>query len=284
MYMIEIVRLHGVPVSIVSDRDALSHQKGLQLALGTRLDFSTAFHPQIDGQTKRLNQILEDMVQACVLEFSRSWDFHFHLMEFAYNNSYLATIGMAPFEALYGRCCRSPVCWGVVGEQRMLGPKDLKFDVGDMVFLKVAPMKGVLRYKKKGKLSAFFHDVFHVSMLRKYVTDPQIKKNLSYEEQPVDILARRLRYFVVEGLHWSSYNSRITYVVASSTALFSASPSPFAASLCPAAVNEPHRSLIIDQVDHPSAAKLRLSVVNFALVRAISARADCLQQACCRAV
>ena len=66
---------------------------------------------------------MEDMVQACVLEFSRSWDFHFHLMEFAYNNSYLATIGMAPFEALYGRCCRSPVCWGVVGEQRMLGPK-----------------------------------------------------------------------------------------------------------------------------------------------------------------
>ncbi|KAL0541114.1 hypothetical protein IC582_021151 [Cucumis melo] len=126
LYMTEIVRLHGVPVSIISDRDARftsKFWKGLQLALGTRLDFSTAFHPQTDGQTERLNQILEDMLRACVLEFSGSWDSHLHLMEFAYNNSYQATIGMAPFEALYGKCCRSPVCWGEVGEQRMLGPE-----------------------------------------------------------------------------------------------------------------------------------------------------------------
>ncbi|KAL4017188.1 hypothetical protein IC575_024864 [Cucumis melo] len=126
LYMTEIVRLHGVPVSIISDRDARftsKFWKGLQLALGTRLDFATAFHPQTDGQTKRLNQILEDMLRACVLEFSGSWDSHLHLMEFAYNNSYQATIGMAPFEALYGKCCRSPVCWGEVGEQRMLGPE-----------------------------------------------------------------------------------------------------------------------------------------------------------------
>ncbi|KAL4022826.1 hypothetical protein IC575_016572 [Cucumis melo] len=118
-YMTEIVRLHGVPVSIISDRDTRftsKFWKGLQLALGTRLDFSTAFHPQTDGQTERLNQILEDMLRACVLEFSGSWDSHLHLMEFAYNNSYQATIGMAPFEALYGKCCRSPVCWGEVGE------------------------------------------------------------------------------------------------------------------------------------------------------------------------
>ncbi|KAA0036007.1 pol protein [Cucumis melo var. makuwa] len=233
LYMTEIVRLHGVPVSIISDRDARftsKFWKGLQLGLGTRLDFSTAFHPQTDGQTERLNQILEDMLRACVLEFSGSWDSHLHLMEFAYNNSYQATIGMAPFEALYGKCCRSPVCWGEVGEQRMLGPelvqttnaaiqkirarmlttqsrqksyadirrKDLEFEVGDMVFLKVAPMKGVLRFAKKGKLSPRFvgpfeilerigpvayrlalppsfaavHDVFHISMLRKYVADP----------------------------------------------------------------------------------------------------------------
>ncbi|TYK26967.1 pol protein [Cucumis melo var. makuwa] len=224
----------------------------------TRLDFSTAFHPQTDGQTERLNQVLEDMLRACVLEFSRSWDSHLHLMEFAYNNSYQATIGMAPFEALYGKCCRSPVFWGEVGEKRMLGPelvqttnaatqkirarmltaqsrqksyadvrrKDLEFEVGDMVFLKVAPMKGVLRFKKKGKLSPRFvgpfeilerigpvayrlalppsfsavHDVFHVFMLRRYVADPthvvdfeplQISENLSYEEQPVEILARK---------------------------------------------------------------------------------------------
>ncbi|KAL0550368.1 hypothetical protein IC582_014876 [Cucumis melo] len=263
LYMTEIVRLHGVPVSIVSDRDARFTSKfwqGLQLALGTRLDFSTAFHPQTDGQTERLNQILEDMLRACVLEFSGSWDSHLHLMEFAYNNSYQATIGMAPFEGLYGKCCRSPVCWGEVGEQRMLGPelvqttnaaiqkirarmltaqsrqksyadvrrKDLEFEVGDMVFLKVAPMKGVLRFEKKGKLSPRFvgpfeilerigpvayrlalppslsavHDVFHVSMLRRYVADPthivdfeplQVSENLSYEEQPVEILAREIK-------------------------------------------------------------------------------------------
>ncbi|KAL0533445.1 hypothetical protein IC582_030285 [Cucumis melo] len=113
LYMSEIVRLHGVPVSIVSDRDARftsKFWKGLQTAMGTRLDFSMAFHPQTDGQTERLNQVLEDMLRACALEFPGSWDSHLHLMEFAYNNSYQATIGMAPFEALYGKCCRSPVC------------------------------------------------------------------------------------------------------------------------------------------------------------------------------
>ncbi|KAL0549903.1 hypothetical protein IC582_014398 [Cucumis melo] len=263
MYMSEIVRLHGVPVSIVSDRDARftsKFWKGLQTAMGTRLDFSTAFHPQTDGQTERLNQVLEDMLRACALEFPGSWDSHLHLMEFAYNNSYQATIGMAPFEALYGRCCRSPVCWDEVGEQRLMGPelvqstneaiqkirsrmhtaqsrqksyadvrrKDLEFEIGDKVFLKVAPMKGVLRFERRGKLSPRFvgpfeilerigpvayrlalppslsavHDVFHVSMLRKYVPDPshvvdyeplEIDENLSYVEQPVEILAREVK-------------------------------------------------------------------------------------------
>ncbi|KAL0536475.1 hypothetical protein IC582_025424 [Cucumis melo] len=263
LYMSEIVRLHGVPVSIVSARDARftsKFWKGLQTAMGTRLDFSTAFHPQTDGQTKRLNQVLEDMLRACALEFPGSWDSHLHLMEFAYNNSYQATIGMALFEVLYGKCCRSPVCWGEVGEQRLMGPelvqstneaiqkirsrmhtaqsrqksyadvrrKDLEFEVGDKVFLKVAPMRGVLRFERRGKLSPRFvgpfeilerigpvayrlalppslstvHDVFHVSMLRKYVPDPshvvdyeplEIDENLSYVEQPVEVLAREVK-------------------------------------------------------------------------------------------
>ncbi|KAL0539383.1 hypothetical protein IC582_023595 [Cucumis melo] len=254
---------HFVPVSIVTDRDARftsKFWKGLQTAMGTRLDFSTAFHPQTDGQTERLNQVLEDMLRACALEFPGSWDFRLHLMEFAYNNSYQATIGMAPFEALYGKCCRSPVCWGEVGEQRLMGPelvqstneaiqkirsrmhtaqsrqksyadvrrKDLEFEVGDKVFLKVAPMRGVLRFARRGKLSPRFvgpfeilerigpvayrlalppslstvHDVFHVSMLRKYVSDPshvvdyeplEIDENLSYVEQPVEVLAREVK-------------------------------------------------------------------------------------------
>ncbi|KAL0544208.1 hypothetical protein IC582_019321 [Cucumis melo] len=228
--------------------------------MGTRLDFSTAFHPQTDCQTERLNQVLEDMLRACALEFPGSWDSHLHLMEFAYNNSFQATIGMAPFEALYDKCCRSPVCWGEVGEQRLMGPelvqstneaiqkirscmhtaqsrqksyadvrrKDLEFDVGDKVFLKVAPMKGVLQFERRGKLSPRFvgpfeilkrigpvayrlalppslsvvHDVFHVSMLRKYVPDPshvvdyeplEIDENLSYTEKTVEVLAREMK-------------------------------------------------------------------------------------------
>ncbi|KAL4025563.1 hypothetical protein IC575_013965 [Cucumis melo] len=126
LYMSEIVRLHGVPLSIVSDRDARftsKFWKGLQTAMGTRLDFSTAFHPQIDGQTEHLNQVLEYILRACALEFPGSWDSYLHLMEFAYNNSFQATIGMTPFEALYGKCCRSLVCWGEVGEQRLMGPE-----------------------------------------------------------------------------------------------------------------------------------------------------------------
>ncbi|XP_038891710.1 uncharacterized protein LOC120081109 [Benincasa hispida] len=126
LYMKEVVRLHGVPVSIVSDRDprfTSSFWKSLQVALGTRLDFNTTFHPKTDGQTEHLNQTLEDMLRACALEFAGSWDSHLHLIEFSYNNSYQITIGMSPFVALYGKSCRSPVCWDEVGERKLLGPE-----------------------------------------------------------------------------------------------------------------------------------------------------------------
>ena len=122
--MEEIVRLHGVPISIVLDRDPRFTSRfwsSLQDAMGTRLHFSTAFHPQIDGQSKKTIQTLEDMVRACVIEFKGSWDTHLSLMEFAYNNSYQSSIGMAPFEALYGRKCRTPVCWDKVGDRRLIG-------------------------------------------------------------------------------------------------------------------------------------------------------------------
>ena len=125
LYVDEIVRLHGVPVSIVSDRDPRFTSRfwpSLQTALGTRLHFSTAFHPQTDGQSERTIQTLEDMLRACVMEFKGSWDTHLALMEFAYNNSYQTSIEMAPVEALYGRKCRTPVCWDEVGERRLVGP------------------------------------------------------------------------------------------------------------------------------------------------------------------
>ncbi|KAL5831658.1 hypothetical protein ACOSQ4_017012 [Xanthoceras sorbifolium] len=126
LYVDEIVRLHGTPVSIVSDRDPRFTSRfwpSLQKALGTRLNFSTAFHPQTDGQSERTIQVLEDMLRACVMEFKGSWDTHLPLMEFAYNNSYQSSIGMAPYEALYGRKCRTPVCWDEVGERKLIGPE-----------------------------------------------------------------------------------------------------------------------------------------------------------------
>ena len=165
-----------------------------------------------------------------MLEFKGSWDTHLALMEFAYNNSYQASIEMTPFEALYGRKCRTPVCWDEVGERRLVGlelvqitsekvkvvrdnlkkerdrqkiyadnrHRDLQFEIGDRVFLKISPWKGVLRFGRRGKLSLRFigpyeivskvgpvtyrlklpqessriHDTFHLSILRKYIPDP----------------------------------------------------------------------------------------------------------------
>ncbi|KAL0402639.1 UNVERIFIED_CONTAM: Transposon Ty3-I Gag-Pol polyprotein, partial [Sesamum latifolium] len=126
LYVSEIVRLHGIPTSIVSDRDPrfTSHFWGsLHKALGTKLHFSTAFHPQTDGQSERTIQTLEDMMRACVIEFRGNWDDHLPLIEFAYNNSFHSSIGMAPYEALYGRKCRSPICWDIEGLRQLEGPE-----------------------------------------------------------------------------------------------------------------------------------------------------------------
>lgn len=123
LYVKEIVRLHGALVSIVSDRDPrfVSNFGGaLKSAMGTRLNFSSTYHPQTDGQSDRTIQTLEDMLRACALEWRGNWDDYLPLMEFAYNNSYHSSLGVAPYEALYGRKCRSPLCWYEVGERQML--------------------------------------------------------------------------------------------------------------------------------------------------------------------
>jgi hypothetical protein len=126
LYVDEVIRLHGVPISIISDRDpryTLRLWLSLQRAMGTRLNLSTTFHPQTDGQSERTIQTLEDLLRSCVLEFGRNWEDLLPLVEFTYNNSHQTTIGMAPYEALYGRKYRTLICWEEVGERKLLGPK-----------------------------------------------------------------------------------------------------------------------------------------------------------------
>ena len=161
--------------------------------MGTRLTMSTAFHPQTDGQSERTIQVLEDILRECVLDHKGSWEEHLPLVEFAYNNSYQVSIQMAPYEALYGRPCRSS-CWTEVGEISITGPdlvrdtsekvslirqchlmaqsrqksyayvqrRPLEFEVGDHVFLKFMPKRGVVRFGKSGKLSPRFIGPFEI--------------------------------------------------------------------------------------------------------------------------
>ncbi|CAJ2644784.1 unnamed protein product [Trifolium pratense] len=198
IYIAEIVKLHGIPSSIVSDRDPkfTSHfWKTLHDALGTKLRMSSAYHPQTDGQTERTNQSLEDLLRACVLDDRGSWDDVLPLVEFTYNNSYHASIGMAPFEALYGRRCQTPLCWYQDGESIIVGPemvqqttnkvkqirarlkatqdrqksyadkhrRPLEFEAGDHVFLRVTPTTGVGRVLKAKKLTPKFIGPYQIT-------------------------------------------------------------------------------------------------------------------------
>lgn len=125
IYIKEIVRLHVIPVSIISYHDpqfTSEFWKSLHETMGTRLSFSTTFHPQTDGQSERTIQTLEDMLRACILDFDENWENRLPLIEFSYNNSYQSSIKMAQYEALYGIKYQSPIHWDEVGERQLLGP------------------------------------------------------------------------------------------------------------------------------------------------------------------
>jgi hypothetical protein len=159
-----------------------------------KLNFISAYHPQTDGQTEGTNQVLEDMLRACALKHGGSWDKSLPYAEFSYNNSYHTSLKMSPFEALYGRKCRTPLYWDQTGERQFFGPeiikeaedqvcliwenlrtaqsrqksyvdtwrRKLEFKEGDHVYLKVSPIRGMRRFNVKGKLSPRFIGPFMI--------------------------------------------------------------------------------------------------------------------------
>ncbi|GKA25801.1 putative reverse transcriptase domain-containing protein [Tanacetum coccineum] len=193
---------------------------------------STAYHPQTNRQSERTIQTLEDMLRACVIYFGKGWVNHLPLVNFSYNNSYHASIKAAPFEALYGRKCHSPVCWAEVGEVQLTGPKIVQETTEKIiqikVMLKVSPWKGVVRFGKRGKLNPRYvgpfkvlekvgavayklehpqelskvHNTFHVSNLKKCYADEllavpldelHIDDKLYFVEEPVEIMDREVK-------------------------------------------------------------------------------------------
>jgi hypothetical protein len=264
LYMDQIVRLHGIPKTIISDRGTqfvARFWEQLHECLRTKLIRSSSYHPQTDGQTERINQILEDMLRANILHFDKSWDKCLSLAEFSYNNSYQASLKMASFDALYGRRCRTPLNWSETVERTLFGPDLVKgaeekvqvirenlkmaqmrqksyhdkgtapqhFEVGDYVYLKVSPTKGVQRFGVKGKLAPRYigtyevievcgpvayriqlperfsavHNVFHVTQLKKGMPVPEneviteanawIESDISLIEHPLRVLDQKER-------------------------------------------------------------------------------------------
>ncbi|GKE03351.1 putative reverse transcriptase domain-containing protein [Tanacetum coccineum] len=226
LYLNRIVARHGIPASIICDRFWRSFQK----ALGTDISMSTAYHPETNGQSERTIQTLEDMLRACVINFGKGWVKHFPLTEFSYNNSYHASIKAAPYEALYGRKCRSPMYWAEDRQKSYADRKrkPMEFEVGDRVMLKVSPWKGVVRFGKRGKLNPRYvgpfkllakvgkvayrlelpqelsrvHYTFHVANLKKcYADEPlvmplegiHVDDKLQFVEEPVEIMEREIK-------------------------------------------------------------------------------------------
>ncbi|GJV05911.1 putative reverse transcriptase domain-containing protein [Tanacetum coccineum] len=232
MYLKEVVTRHGIHVLIIGDHDprfASNFWRSLQNALGTNLDMSTAYHPQTDGKSKRTIQTLEDMLRACVIDFGKGWVNHLPLVEFSYNNSYHASIEAAPFEALYGRKCRSPVCWTKVGEAQTLGPELIQDTIEKIIQIKQRMQAARDRQKSYANLKLAYklelpeelsrvHNTFHVSNLKKCHADEplavpldglHLDDKLHFVEEPLEIVGREVKrlkrsWILLVKVRWNS--------------------------------------------------------------------------------
>nr|GFA86377.1 putative reverse transcriptase domain-containing protein [Tanacetum cinerariifolium] len=167
LYLKEVVARHGIPVSIICDRDPIfvsSFWRTLQKALGTSLDMSTSYHPETGGQSERTIQTLEDMLRACVIDFEKGWVNHFPLVKFSYNNSYHASIKIIQktIEKIVQIKQRIQAARDRQKSYADLKRKPMEFQVGDKVMLKVSPWKGVVRFGKRGKLNPRYVGPFKV--------------------------------------------------------------------------------------------------------------------------
>nr|GEV64366.1 hypothetical protein [Tanacetum cinerariifolium] len=233
LYLKEVMCRHGVPILIISDRDShftLRFWKSLQKASGMNLDISTAYHPQMDCQSERTIQTLEEMLRACVINLGSSWDRHGPLIEFSYNNSYHASIKAGPYEALHGQKCRSPVCWSWVRDSHLIGPELIRDTIKKIVQIKnrLLTARSAVRFGNRGKLSPHYigpfkilarvgpvaytlelleelkgiHITFHVLNLKKCLSEGdivvpmyaiQLDDKLHMIEEPVEVVDREVK-------------------------------------------------------------------------------------------
>nr|GEU92093.1 hypothetical protein [Tanacetum cinerariifolium] len=182
--------------------------------VSTRLDMSTTYHPETDGQSERTIQTLEDMLRACVLDFRKGWDKHLSLVEFSYNNSYHTSIKAAPFEALYGRKCRSLICWAEVGDRQLTGPEIIHETTKKIVQIKSC----IQAARDRQKSYPTVHSTFHVSKLKKCMADEslaipldeiQVDEKLNFIEEPIEIMDREVKHLkqsriLIVNVRWNS--------------------------------------------------------------------------------
>jgi hypothetical protein len=197
IYMREVTRLHDIPKTIVSDRDPNFNSnfwKGLFKGFKTNLKFSTTYHPESDGKTERVNQVIEDMIRMYVMEKPSKWEDYVHLVEFTYNNGHKASLKMSPFEVIYGKKCNTPISWDNPIDREMVGPELLRemeekmtkiknnlkaaqdrhkiyadkdiihreFYIGDYVFMKVKAIRSSLKLGNCSKLVARYCGPFEI--------------------------------------------------------------------------------------------------------------------------